>query len=88
VGLEPSSSPVLPPPGAAVSHQEVGDLLFAVVDLARHAGIDPEAALRGVSSAFRRRFEALERLADERGVNLGSVTPDDVAVLWDEAAAL
>ncbi|MEN3315481.1 MAG: tetrapyrrole methylase family protein / MazG family protein [Acidimicrobiaceae bacterium] len=88
VCLEPSSGPVLPPPGAAVSHQEVGDLLFAVVDLARHAGIDPEAALRGVSSAFRRRFEALERLADERGVDLGAVTPDHIAVLWDEAAAL
>jgi uncharacterized protein YabN with tetrapyrrole methylase and pyrophosphatase domain len=41
-----------------------------------------------VSSAFRRRFEALERLADERGVDLGAVTPDHIAVLWDEAAAL
>ncbi len=69
-------------------HEEVGELLFAMVGVARRAGVDPEAALRSVSSAFRRRFEALERLAAERGVDLGDVTADDVTLLWTEAGTL
>ncbi len=73
-------------PGSTdLDHDEVGVLLFAVVDLARSAGVDPEAALRGVSRAFRSRFEGLERVAAERGIDLAKVTPDDVAELWAEA---
>lgn len=88
VGLETGGPVAAPDEGAPgpVSHQDVGDMLFAMVEVARHAGVDPEAALRGVSSAFRRRFEALERLADERGVDLGVVSADDVGVLWTEVA--
>jgi tetrapyrrole methylase family protein/MazG family protein len=74
------------PEDGRMSHDEVGELLFAVVDVARGAGVDPEAALRGVSRAFRSRFEALECLAVERGIDLGAVTADDVARLWAEAA--
>ncbi|HEX2038754.1 MAG TPA: nucleoside triphosphate pyrophosphohydrolase [Acidimicrobiales bacterium] len=59
------------------SDDEVGDLLFAVVNLARHLGVDPEAALRGATAKFRDRFRAMEALAAERGVPLS----DD---LWDE----
>jgi len=87
VGLDPGPGPVLPQPGTTVAHEEVGELLFAVVGLARQAGVDPEAALRGVSRTFRRRFETLERLAAHRGVDLGVVAPDEIAVLWTEAAA-
>ena len=73
--------------GPAPGHAEVGELLFAVVALARRTGVDPEAALRGVSGTFRRRFEVLERLADERSVDLGVVTPAEAEGLWAEAGA-
>jgi tetrapyrrole methylase family protein/MazG family protein len=63
-------------------HEEVGALLFAAVDLARRAGVDPEAALRGVSGAFRRRFEALERLTAARGVELSALPAGELADLW------
>ncbi|HEX2191968.1 MAG TPA: nucleoside triphosphate pyrophosphohydrolase [Acidimicrobiales bacterium] len=67
------------------THEEVGVLLFAAVDLARRAGVDPEAALRGVSGAFRDRFQAAERLAGERGLELSDLPADEVASLWKEA---
>ena len=71
--------------GSPPTHAEVGELLFAVVGLAREADVDPEAALRGVSGAFRRRFEGLERLAAERGVDIGAAPADEVSALWIEA---
>jgi tetrapyrrole methylase family protein/MazG family protein len=48
----------------------VGDLLFAVVGLARHLGVDPESALRASAARFRARFEAVERQAAERGAEV------------------
>ena len=50
--------------------EEVGDLLFAVVNVARHLKIDPESALRAAAHKFRSRFEALELLAVERNIDL------------------
>ena len=61
------------------SDDEVGDLLFAVVNLARHLGVDPEAALRGATAKFRDRFRAVEALAAERGIPLAEAEP-----LWEE----
>ena len=58
---------------------EVGDLLFAVVNLARHLKIDPEAALRGATAKFRDRFMAVERLAEARDLDLPALD-----ALWDE----
>lgn len=63
---------------------EVGDLLFAVVNVARHLGVEPEAALRAASRKFRTRFEAVERLAAERGVALHDAGLDTLDALWDE----
>lgn len=68
---------------------EVGDLLFAVVNVARHAGVEPEAALRAAAQKFRRRFEGVERLALERGLDLHEVarSPGGLATLdalWDQ----
>ncbi|MFM8528428.1 MAG: nucleoside triphosphate pyrophosphohydrolase, partial [Ilumatobacteraceae bacterium] len=50
--------------------EEVGDLLFAVVNVARHLRVDPESALRSAAQKFRYRFETLERLAAERSLDL------------------
>jgi len=66
--------------------EEVGDLLFAVVNVARHLKVDPESALRAATQKFRDRFEALERLATERGIDLHASTTDlaTLDALWDE----
>lgn len=68
---------------------EIGDLLFAVVNVARHAGVEPESALRAAAHKFRARFEAVERLANEHGLDLRIVArePDGLATLdalWDQ----
>jgi len=68
----------------AAATRELGDLLFAVVNLARKLGIDPRAALEGANAKFVRRFEQVERLATERGVELGRATLEDLDRLWDE----
>ncbi|HXL08568.1 MAG TPA: nucleoside triphosphate pyrophosphohydrolase [Gemmatimonadales bacterium] len=66
---------------------EVGDLLFAVVNLARKLAIDPRAALEQANAKFTRRFEAVERLAEQRGLELGRVGLADLDRLWDEVKA-
>lgn len=69
---------------AEPSEDELGDLLFSVVNVARHLGIDPEAAVRAASAKFRTRFEAVEALAAERGVELSSLALPALDALWDE----
>lgn len=66
---------------------EVGDLLFAVVNVARHLGVEPEAALRAAVQKFRRRFEHVERLASQRSIELRGSTLAVLDALWDEAKA-
>jgi tetrapyrrole methylase family protein / MazG family protein len=63
---------------------ELGDVLFAVVNVARHLGVDAELALRAAAGKFRRRFEAVEVLAGERGVELGSADLATLDRLWDD----
>ena len=64
---------------------EIGDLLFAAVNLARHAGVDPEAALRGTNEKFIRRFGYVEaRLADQ-GKRPQEASLDEMEALWVEA---
>ncbi len=63
---------------------ELGDLLFAVVNVARHLGVDPELALRAATAKFRTRFEQVEHLALERGIDLHSAGLDALDTLWDE----
>jgi tetrapyrrole methylase family protein/MazG family protein len=67
---------------ALPGHHELGQLLFAVVDAARRQGVDPEAALRGVSAGFRERFVALEGRADADGLDLARATPQELRRLW------
>ncbi len=63
---------------------ELGDLLFAVVNLARKAGVQPGAALDRANAKFRRRFEAIETIAAERKVVLGEATLEELDVIWEE----
>ncbi len=63
---------------------ELGDLLFAVVNVARHLGVEPEAALRAATRKFRGRFEQVEALARERGLDLKSAGLASLDALWDE----
>ncbi|MEZ4597393.1 MAG: nucleoside triphosphate pyrophosphohydrolase [Chloroflexota bacterium] len=64
--------------------EEYGDLLFVLVNLARKLDIDPEAALRGASRKFARRFARVERLAEERQVRLKALGLDELDELWQE----
>jgi tetrapyrrole methylase family protein/MazG family protein len=66
------------------SEDELGDLLFAVVNVARHLGLDPEAALRGATAKFRIRFGGVEALAAERGLDLAALDLAGLDALWDE----
>lgn len=66
---------------------EVGDLLFAVVNLSRKLGVDPRAALERANTKFRRRFEGVERLARERGIDLTGAGLGVLDLLWDEVKA-
>jgi tetrapyrrole methylase family protein/MazG family protein len=63
---------------------EVGDLLFATVNVARHLGVQPELALRAATHKFRQRFEGVERLAAERGIDLRAADLPTLDALWDD----
>jgi ATP diphosphatase len=66
--------------------QEIGDLLFAVANLARHLDVDPEAALRATNAKFRRRFRHIEQNIEARsGKPLGKASLDEMEALWSEA---
>ncbi len=64
--------------------EEVGDLLFAVVNVARHLDVDPEAALRHAAGKFRRRVVAAEALAAARGQTLDALDLAQLEVLWEQ----
>ncbi|MCH7489774.1 MAG: nucleoside triphosphate pyrophosphohydrolase [Gemmatimonadetes bacterium] len=64
---------------------EVGDLLFAVVNLARKLGCDPRAALEKANARFDGRFRRVERLAQQHDVDLGRASLEELDVLWEEA---
>jgi ATP diphosphatase len=66
---------------------EIGDLLFAVVNLARKAGVQPGPALDRANRKFRQRFEALEQLAGDRGIDVGSAGLNVLDGLWNEVKA-
>jgi len=66
---------------------EVGDLLFAVVNLARHLDADPEGVLRQTNLKFERRFAAIERALAARGKSPQEVSLAEMDALWNEAKA-
>ena len=78
-------------PGRAPSKElvnEIGDLLFAVVNLARKAGVQPGLALDRANRKFRQRFEQIEELAAERGIDVSSAGLEVLDGLWDEAKSV
>ncbi len=64
---------------------EIGDVFFAVVNVARHLDVDPEAALRAAVQKFRRRVERVEQLAREAGASIGAMSLEELDRLWDLA---
>lgn len=64
---------------------EVGDLLFAAVNVARHLGVDPETALKRSNRKFRRRFAHVERRLEAEGSSTKEATLERMDELWDEA---
>ncbi len=66
---------------------EAGDLLFAVVNLARHLDADPERVLRATNQKFERRFASIERALAARGKTPAESTLAEMDALWDAAKA-
>lgn len=76
--LEAASTP-------AEREAELGDLLFAVVNWARWLEVDAETALRQANARFARRFRNMERLVQERGLDMTALTLDELEALWQKA---
>jgi nucleoside triphosphate diphosphatase len=64
---------------------ELGDVLFAVANLARHCKVDPEAALRSTNDKFERRFRYIERRLRDQGRKPGDASLEEMEALWQEA---
>ena len=64
--------------------EELGDLLFAVVNLCRKLGVHPSLALDKANVKFARRFQAIERLARDRGIDVRTAGLDALDALWEE----
>jgi ATP diphosphatase len=73
--------------GAAADRlkDEVGDLLFAIANLARHLGIDPEVALRSTNAKFVRRFAEIEKALAKQNRTLAEASLDEMEALWQAA---
>ena len=67
--------------------EELGDLLFTLVNVARWQKIDPEIALRDMTRRFAARFGAMEKIARERGLELAQLSPEVWDELWNEVKA-
>ena len=73
--------------GAARTEEEMGDLLFTLVNLARKLGVEPESALRRANDKFVDRFEGMERGFDARGHSIHDASPDDLEREWARVKA-
>ena len=68
--------------------EEVGDLLFAAVNVARFLDVDPEDALNKTTAKFMKRFAYVEEQAKAQGKNLQDMSLDEMDALWNECKAL
>ena len=66
---------------------ELGDVLFMTVNLARRLGVDPDAALNGVCEKFRKRFQFMEQCVEREGKNMSDYTLEELDKFWDKAKA-
>ena len=81
-GVAPLKSGV--PDNQQAIEEEIGDALFAMVNLARHCKVDADTALRNASNKFANRFKGVERLAAEQGDKLDALTLDEMEALWQQ----
>lgn len=65
--------------------EEIGDLLFAITNLARHLDVDPEQAIQQCNQKFLRRFQYIETQILKQGKSLQTASLEELDVLWDEA---
>ena len=70
---------------AGAVDEEIGDLIFAVANLARHAGTDPEAAVRAANAKFERRFAHIEKTLDANGSSPATASLEEMESLWRAA---
>ena len=68
-------------------HEEIGDLLFTIANIARKVNVNPEEALQSTNRKFMRRFEAMEARVREGDQNLDQLELEEMDRLWDEAKA-
>jgi uncharacterized protein YabN with tetrapyrrole methylase and pyrophosphatase domain len=66
---------------------EIGDLFFAAVNLARKLDVDPRSALERANAKFEARFRQVERTARERGIDLGRASLEELDKIWEEIKA-
>lgn len=71
--------------GRTEVEDELGDIFFALVNVARFAGVNPEEALRGTIAKFISRFRHIETMAAEKGVGLRDMSLDEMDALWEDA---
>ena len=76
------------PDNRARAEEEMGDLLFAIANLSRKLGIEPEAALRRANNKFTRRFEQMEQTAHASGKTLETMTLDEMEAEWQRIKKL
>jgi uncharacterized protein YabN with tetrapyrrole methylase and pyrophosphatase domain len=80
-----SGRPIIPEDLRARLEDEVGDLFFVLVNIARYLSLDPESALRKTNRKFRHRFQWMEQRLHERGANPESVSMAELESLWRQA---
>jgi ATP diphosphatase len=86
-GIAGAGRTVVPEPLQARMEEEVGDLFFVLVNIARYLSIDPESALRKTNRKFKRRFQWMEDRLHESGRAADQASPDELESLWQRAKA-
>lgn len=86
-GLAGSGRTPVPEPLQARLEEEVGDLFFVLVNLARYLSLDPESALRKTNRKFKRRFQWMEERLHESGRSADQASMDELESLWQRAKA-
>ena len=86
--LDELTTAVATEPNGPEVDEEIGDLLFAISNLARHLDVDPEGALRRTNLKFEQRFSHIETRLAEQGKSLEDATLQEMDELWNEAKTL